>query len=51
MLTILFIVLLIAALAGGGWGYSRYGWAGFSPAGLLLVIFLVLILTGGVHRW
>jgi hypothetical protein len=51
MLTLLFIVLLIAALGGGGWGYSRYGWAGFSPAGLILVIFLVLILTGNVHRW
>jgi Protein of unknown function (DUF3309) len=47
MLTILLIVLLIA-LVGGGLGHSRYGYAGWSPAGVLLAVVLVLLITG--HR-
>jgi hypothetical protein len=47
MLTILFIVLILA-LVGGGLGHSRYGYAGWSPAGVLLVVLLVLMFTG--HR-
>ena len=42
MLTILLIILLVIALAGGGWGYGRYGAVGLSPAG----IFLIVLLTG-----
>jgi len=45
MLTILFI-LLVVALVGGGLGHSRFGYAGWSPAGLILLIVLVLLLTG-----
>lgn len=45
MLTILFI-LLVLALVGGGLGYSRFGYAGWSPAGILVVILLVMFLTG-----
>ena len=45
MLTILFI-LLVVALVGGGIGHSRFGYAGWSPAGLLLVVLLVLFFTG-----
>jgi hypothetical protein len=45
MLTILFI-LLILALIGGGLGHSRYGYAGWSPAGILVVILLVMFFTG-----
>ncbi|MES1174155.1 MAG: DUF3309 family protein [Myxococcales bacterium] len=47
MFTILLIVLLIA-LVGGGLGHSRFGYAGWSPAGLLVVILLVMLFTG--HR-
>jgi hypothetical protein len=47
MLTILFIVLILA-LIGGGLGHSRYGYAGWSPAGVILLVVLVLFLTG--HR-
>ena len=47
MLTILFIVLLVA-LIGGGLGHSRFGYAGWSPAGVILLVLLVLFLTG--HR-
>ena len=46
---ILFIVLLVVALAGGGWGYSRFGYAGWSPAGLIVLVLLGLWLTGNLH--
>ena len=45
MLTIL-VILLLVALIGGGFGHSRYGYAGWSPAGLILVVLLVMFLTG-----
>jgi hypothetical protein len=45
MLTLLLIILVIA-LVGGGLGHSRFGYAGWSPAGLILVVLLVLLLTG-----
>ena len=45
MLTILLILLVIAAL-GGGWGYSRSGLAGFSPAGIIVLILVIMALTG-----
>lgn len=46
MLTILLIVLLVLALGGGGWGYSRYGAVGWSPAGVLLLVLLFMFFTG-----
>jgi hypothetical protein len=45
MFTVLIVVLLLA-LVGGGWGHSRYGYAGWSPAGILLVVLAVLYFTG-----
>ena len=50
MLMILLIVLLVLALGGGGWGHGRYGLAGWSPAGIILVLLVVLYLTGNLHR-
>jgi len=49
LLTLLVIVLLLALLGGGygstrGWGY--YGW---SPLGLLILIVLILALTGNLN--
>jgi hypothetical protein len=49
MLFIFFVVLLVMALGGGGWGHSRYGYAGWSPAGLILMVMLVLWFTGNLH--
>jgi hypothetical protein len=49
MLWTLIIVLLVLALAGGGWGYSRYGAVGLSPVGLILLILLVMFLTGNLN--
>ena len=46
MLMILMIVLLILALGGGGWGHSRFGALGWSPAVVILVVFLALYFTG-----
>ncbi len=46
MLTLIIVVLLVLAFAGGGVGHSRYGAAGWSPAGILLVILAILLLTG-----
>ncbi len=47
MFTILLIVLLVALVL-GGMGHSRFGYAGWSPAGLIVVVLLFLLLTG--HR-
>jgi len=47
MFTIL-LILLILALFGGGLGHSRFGYAGWSPAGILVVVLLVMLFTG--HR-
>lgn len=46
MLITIVLVLLVLSLVGGGVGHSRYGFAGWSPAGILVAIVLVLLLTG-----
>ena len=46
MLTIILIVVLLLALGGGGWGHSRYGYASWSPAALILLVLAVLYFTG-----
>lgn len=49
MLTILLILLVIFAIGGGALGHSRFGYAGWSPAGLLLLVVLLLWFTGNLH--
>lgn len=49
MLTIILIVLLVAALGGGGWGHSRYGAVSWSPLGIIAVVLLLLYFTGNLH--
>jgi hypothetical protein len=46
LMFIVLMVFLMMALVGGGWGHSRYGYAGWSPAGLILVVLAVLYFTG-----
>ena len=46
MLLIILIVLLVLALGGGGYGHSRVGLVGWSPAGLIVLVLVVLLLTG-----
>lgn len=48
MLTTILIVLLFVALLGGGLGHGRFGAAGWSPAGLILVVLVVLLFMGRV---
>lgn len=43
------IVILLLIFGGGGWGYSRYGAAGLSPAALILVLLAVLYFTGNLR--
>lgn len=49
VLITLIVVLLLLALLGGGFGHSRgWGYAGWSPLALLVLIVLVLALTGNL---
>lgn len=50
MLMIVLLVLLVLALGGGGFGHARFGYAGWSPALLILVVLLVMWFTGNLHR-
>ncbi len=50
MLWTLLVVLLLLSLFGGGWGSRRgYGYWGWSPLGLLLLIVLIMALTGNLN--
>ena len=46
MLTILIIVLVLALL-GGGFGHGKFGPAGWSPAAIIAVILIFMLVT---HR-
>jgi hypothetical protein len=46
MLLIILLVVLVLSIGGGGWGHSRYGYAGWSPAGVVLVVLALLYFTG-----
>lgn len=49
MLITLLVVLLLLALLSGGYGSSRgWGYYGWSPLGLLILIVLILVLTGNL---
>lgn len=49
MLITILLVVLVLSLVGGGWGHSRYGYAGWSPAGIILVALVVLWFTGYIR--
>jgi len=42
------IILLVIALLGGGLGHGRFGYAGWSPAGILVVILLIMLVSGRI---
>lgn len=50
MLITVMVILLVLAVAGGGWGQSRYGYIGWSPVGIVLLIFFILWFTGYLHQ-
>lgn len=45
-LTTLLLVILVIALFGGAFGHANWGYAGWSPAGLILCVLLILWLLG-----
>jgi hypothetical protein len=45
-LLIFMVVLFALALGAGSWGHSRFGYAGWSPAGIVLLVAVVLFFTG-----
>jgi hypothetical protein len=47
MLTLLIILLLLAAL-GGGLGHSRFGYGSWSPLAIIVVILVVMLLMGRI---
>ena len=49
MLITILLVFLVLSLIGGGVGHSCFGFAGWSPAGILILIVVVLFLTGRLH--
>ena len=50
MLITLLVIVLLLALLGGGFGSSRgWGYYGWSPLGLLVLIILILALTGNLN--
>jgi uncharacterized protein DUF3309 len=49
MLLTLLVILLLLSLFGGGYGSTRgWGYYGWSPLGLLILIILILALTGNL---
>jgi hypothetical protein len=49
MLLWILILLLALSLGGGGWGHSRFGYVGWSPAGIIILVLVVLLLTGNLR--
>jgi len=49
MLMILLLFALVLAVLGGGYGHSRVGYAGWSPAGIIVLVLIVLYFTGHLH--
>ena len=49
MLLTICLIVFVLALVGGGWGHGRYGYVGWSPAGFVFVVLLVLWLSGALH--
>jgi len=47
-LIFLFMILLALAIGGGEWGSKRYGYLGWSPAAVILVVAVVLVITGQI---
>ncbi len=46
MLLTVLIVLLVLSLVGGGFGHSKVGFVGWSPAAIIVVILVILAVTG-----
>ncbi len=50
MITMVLVILLILAMCGGGYGWKAgWGFMGWSPVGIILLIWFVLWFTGYIH--
>jgi hypothetical protein len=49
MLMIILLVVLVVALAGGGYGHSRVGYVGWSPAVIILLVIGFFYFIGSTH--
>ncbi len=50
MLLTILVILLLLALLGGGYGSTRgWGYYGWSPLGLVILILIILALTGNLN--
>jgi len=49
MLMTILLVLVVVSLIGGGLGHTRLGYAGWSPAAILIIVALVLYFSGHLH--
>jgi lipopolysaccharide export LptBFGC system permease protein LptF len=49
MLMTVLMILLVLAVLGAAFGHSRFGAVGWSPVGLLVVVFVVMWFTIGDH--
>ena len=49
MLLIILLLLVLLTAGGGYWGRARWGYAGWSPLGLVVLILLLLWLTGNLR--
>ncbi|MBK8205855.1 MAG: DUF3309 family protein [Planctomycetes bacterium] len=47
---IILIVLLVLSAAGGAWGHKKWGPYGYSPAGLLMLVFVIVLIVYLVRR-
>lgn len=47
-LLLILIILAVLAIMGGGWGYygSGWGYASFSPLGLIILLIIIFALIG-----
>jgi hypothetical protein len=49
MLITILVVVLLLSLIGGGVGHSKFGYAGWSPAVVVMLVLLVLLFTGRLN--
>jgi hypothetical protein len=48
VLLLILIILAVLAIMGGGWGYysPRWGYASFSPLGLIILLIIIFAVLG-----
>jgi len=49
MLFIILLILLVLSIGGGGWGSTRFGYASWSPLGIIMAVLVIAWLTGNLH--